>query len=53
MSLRAELINQRAYEVLNMTQETMYEAAQAAGYSLGRLKFLDELLDCAQIVRQD
>jgi hypothetical protein len=36
-----------------MTQDTIYEAAQASGYDLGRIKMLDELLDTAQVVRTE
>ena len=51
--IREHLIHARAYQVLSMTQDTIYEAAQASGYDLGRIKMLDELLDTAQVVRTE
>ena len=49
--IREQLLTERAYEVLNMSQETMFSAAQANGFSRGRLALIDELLTAAQVIR--
>jgi hypothetical protein len=51
--IREALIEQRAYEILNMSQEHMFSAAQANGFSRGRLALIDELLADAQVIHTD
>lgn len=51
LKIREQLLTERAYEVLNMSQETMFSAAQANGFSRGRLALIDELIQAAQVVR--
>jgi hypothetical protein len=49
MLLRDALVQARAYQVLDLSDKSIYAAAQADGYDLGRLKMLDELISTMRV----